>query len=279
MSPSHNESKPAHRTEKMSTAKKVLIGILGGLCVVIYRAMRADFYMSGGDQVMKAALLYSAGSVFMSAVLTAFIDEHKPYKLLMHGVAAPGIIFTLLQSGPTTAAATPSDNAPPPIEHVNAIPARHANPVFAFLLPSAYADDSSASRVAAVQPLRQAELKGSLADGFAYLFGYKTAPADNSIIVIAQSSDTTRALAAANRLTELTSRLGAGSIRLLQPEGHNEIYLTLGGVTTGSEAHAKLDALTGLNLPDSSQAALVRDIELLQKAHVIDANDLFKRTP
>ena len=220
----------------MSVPRRVLIGASAGTCLVLVKLIQANFYL-GGDIAPAVALggyLTAASFVALTVIFTCFLEEIEPRKLFMQALAAPGFLIALAQPGIGHAPAVINGG----MQELNEIPIL---PTATLLFPlTAYAAEDPAGEAPKVQMLSPSSFDGTVVDGALRFVGRKGS-ATPYVYIVGKTSDEHNA----RRIASIYSNaLADQQVHLLQPEGSDKIYVSVGDFGSAVEVVAKRRAIS-----------------------------------
>ena len=214
----------------MTHITKILIGGAAGVCLVLVKLIQVGFYVSkpaDSGEVM-GGLLTAGAFVAISMIFSPFLDETNPRKLFLQALAAPSFLLASVGPGLTP----PLGETGPSRDEIGILP--EVSLLLPFVVHAQEQDSQTQPRSSIeIETLQKGEFQGSLADGARRFVGRM--PVTPHAFIIGRSSEAAHAKAIAKIYQDL---LGGETIRLLQPEGSDQIYLAIGDLGD-SQAVAK----------------------------------------
>ena len=208
----------------MTRLRKILIGGVAGLCLVLVKLVQAGFYLDPEIPAhdLLGGYLTAGALVVITVVFMGFADESNPRKLFMQGLTVPSFLVAAL-SQPTIGAAT-SETAGAFLPQIEELPG-----IALLLHPTIPAEErepgKSSEDIFAIETLSAAEFEGSLADGARRFVGRTPKQHPPHAYIIGKTSDPDHARKLAGVYKDL---LVDQDLRLLQPEGSGSIFLAVG---------------------------------------------------
>ena len=278
--------------EKILGYQRFLIGAAGGFCLTLIKLIEVKFFVGQPYEELVGGLLIAFSLMIIAAIFTTFLDDNTPGKLFRNSLLAPSVIFALVnQTGPLPDSFPEDGQLDIPDVGLEQDVAYGGSSLLdgMVVVPAAYADgrrsgngwDPQAERQEVQRQIREIEelqkLKfgsGVLSGASRYLGRDSRSKAQDHLWVIGKAPDETTAQSLADQLDKYFS--DPGSVRLVKPEGTDDIYITIESLK--SEAGAK-------QLKDSTFDRLFRappdgfdlaTLDLLRRGPIVDGRMLFK---
>lgn len=266
----------------MSTRRKSMIGLSGGICLVLVRLVQAGFYLASTPSAQLGGYLVAAALIIIATIFAAFLQETEPYKIFMQALLAPSFLVAVIAKAdsPGTLTGVESDPAAKPSEIHRLTDIRWDFDLFA---TPAYAQTPPASMPVAqpfqIRAVDPDDFGDSFGDGVLSFLGRPRLKRDYALVL----GMTTNSLKAQDYAREI-EKLGGGSliredgVNLIRFEGKDEIFLLLGDFGTLQEVQAlrnqvsdsAIKVLLGNSQDPQSKAAAA----LLAGGKVVSGKDL-----
>jgi hypothetical protein len=244
---------------------KIIIGACGGICLTVIRLIDANFFLDYEGSTVLGGYLTALGLVILSSIFTCFVDETSHRKLFTQALLAPSLLVAMVSTGtvghqegygfqevPSEAHGTP--DVRPTTSRVRssldgnethtirqALHSTNDRSELTTVLSSAsmqtptqiaFFQDQQADESLRIEPLSKRDL-GSLKDGALILLG-RPQPLRTFIFMVVRTTDPGRAKEIGRTLKQcLPSEM---KVRLLRPDGSQEIFLAIGDFDTSQNA-------------------------------------------
>jgi len=246
---------------------KIIIGACGGICLTVIRLIDANFFLDHEGPTVLGGYLTALGLVILSSIFTCFVDETSHGKLFMQALLAPSLLVAMVSTGtvghqegygfqevPSEAEARGTPDVRPTTSQVrssldgneirtirHALHSTNDGSELTTLLSSAamqtptqiaFFQDHQGDESLRIEPLSKRDL-GSLKDGALILLG-RPQPLRTFIFMVVRTTDPGRAKEIGRTLKQcLPSEM---KVRLLRPDGSQEIFLAIGDFDTSQNA-------------------------------------------
>lgn len=196
---------------------RLLYGALGGLTLVVVRAIQLRFFVGEPWRVFAVGWLTLLGFAIISIVWLLVTDEHQRTKVYLSGLAAPSVVAAFL-SGSMQFSAPESSRTGTVVPDLSFL--GHAS-VFAQA-----SDDFSVEEIGVAD--------GRITDGLRASIVGQLPPSRSFLFVIGKTKKESRAKEVARKLTEDLGvifqdvNVEIPKVHLLRPVGGDEIFVTIG---------------------------------------------------
>lgn len=253
---------------------RLLYGALGGLTLVVVRAIQLRFFVGEPWRVFAVGWLTLLGFAIISIIWSLVTDEHQRTKVYLSGLAAPSVVAAFL-SGSMQFSAPESSRTGTVVPDLSFL--GHAS-VFARAgdgFQAAPTNPQSAEKIDfSVEEIDAAD--GRITDGLRASIIGQLPPSRSFLFVIGKTKKESRAREVAMKLTRdlgaifQNMNVETPEVHLLKPVGGDEIFVTIGKLQdTALEAEALRGDVASVFLRGGNDFQETKDY--LRNGLVVDA--------
>ncbi len=267
----------------MNWRHKVVIGATGGIALVLLKLIEVEFFVDdiNSKRALAAYMTYAAYILLGIIVAVFFTDDSleeakRKKSAFLAGLMAPSVLLAILHSpvqGKGLADTLKPDLGPIP-------------KITGLFVGSAYAQpnpDSILEGTTQFLELKKDQVEPRFVDGFKLAIG-RGEPTKNLVYVLGQTDSKYKALSVATNVNKFLSAATGSSkttANVLQPEGSNSWYVTVGTVGSASDTAASRNTARSAAIEALTATGAVSkykpEAKLILEGKVVNAATLFAK--
>ena len=227
---------PEHVRIPQDWRTRLLIGGLGGLTLVIVRAIQLGFYIDSPPTTALVGWLTLLGLAVISMIVALLTDDHTPLKVYITGLGAPSLVAAFLSGSLVFSSPAETRSTEPP--NIPELGLSFLPSLYAQGQPAGVTQGSTTQSQLSIEDVDLGRMQsGSISDGLrASIVGQRPPDRNQHLYVIGRTTNEATARETAEQLIGDIALAYQGrtppEVHLLRAVGDDDIFISIGSWST-----------------------------------------------